>query len=298
VGLSPEKILKDVDISKIDDSVQLLTELGAAIDGKVTELGRFISTIPMGVRNGSFLYNWLNSGYPVFPGVVIACLIDGYQSPGYFYTPRKGRGFDYNEIVENFNEILSKYRGDTQIHTFLNLWNDFSKSYGKDIYNIIKDGEVRGVNMSRFKKWGNDNMVNQKKFVSLINHINRTYYLVRNSKYISVEIMGPKRIGIFDPTSMANIATSLLVKSYTSNLLTNMYGYMYSNCSLKTHVLNTQSVLSNMESGDYQKNIYAISTIQIKDKIVVSMSIPTQTLQSSYKQEEEAYDEIRELSLI
>lgn len=296
-GLDPKKILRGVGASKIQESIDLLTELEAIKrpigsndfkDSTVTELGHFIPTVPMGVRNGAFLYHWLNQGRPMYAGVVIASIIEGYQSPGYFYIPRRKQGelvMDYADRMDDFNEQIRPHKGSTQIHTYLNLWDSFCRKYPRDHYNIIREGTLRGRNLSLFRRWGSDNSVNQKKFLELLYSVHRIYSSVRDNRYLRRSSLGSLRVSYFDPTEMADQAVNLLSHTYSSHVLKRSYGYAYLDGRYRSHLLETRNNLSRMEEGDYPNKIYAISTVQIKGKVLVSLAVPA--IEEKKKQEPE-----------
>lgn len=273
-GLDPKKDLKGVNPSKVQDSINLLTELGAIVDGTVTDLGNFLPTIPLGVRNGALLYHWIKSGYPIFPGMVAVAILDAYQSPGYFYVPKRGQNEDpisYSERLSDFFDLkVGPYKGQTQLHTYLKLWNDFSRLVGRDLFYIIKTGDVFGHNRALFRDWGNANSVNQKKFRELLVVLRQLYNNVDR-----IQSTASKRVGTFNPLQVAENIIELLPKCYGGNLISLTYGHNYLHMKTRTtHILETRSVFSELEEGDNPKHLLAISTVQIRNKTIVSLALP------------------------
>ncbi len=54
---------------------------------QTTELGNFVPQFPISLHNGTFLYHWLQRGYPPIVGVRVACLIDCWGP--YYWKPAK-----------------------------------------------------------------------------------------------------------------------------------------------------------------------------------------------------------------
>jgi HrpA-like RNA helicase len=273
-GLNPETTLRGINKYKVRDSIKLLTELEGISDGKVTDLGHFLPTVPLGVRNGAFLYHWVQRGYPIFPGIVVAAILDGYQSPGYFYIPRKDANEDSNVYQERLLDFIydkiEPFKGETQLHTFLNLWDNFAHFFKRDLYKIVQGGNFYGQNRMMFNKWGNKYSVNQKKFKELLTIIRQIY-----SNVGPIKGTGNKKIGLFNVRNASATALEIIPLCYSGNLIKLEYGHTYTHVSSHTsHILETRNVFSQMEEGDYPREIFAISTVQVRNKIIVSLALP------------------------
>ena len=273
-GLDPVFSIRGVKVGKIKDSIELLTELGAIEDGKVTDLGHFLPSVPLGVRNGAFLYHWVKEEYPVFPGMVVAAILDGYQSPGYFYIPRRGAKeeiLEYSQRLNDFFEdVIKPFFGRTQLHTFLNLWDSFARVMNGELINIIKYGDFNAYQWTLFRPWAEKHSVNQKKFRELILILRQIYNNVSR-----INSTANKNIGFFNPFNVGDKALSLIGLSYSGQLLVKNFGDIYFHKKMNVrHVLGTMHVFSDMESGDTPNLIYAISTVQTGKNILVSLALP------------------------
>lgn len=179
--LSPRDVLK-ISISRYEQARRLLIEFGM-IENRadryfVTNIGRFVSSIPLGVQNAFMVY----LGYQRFQDVfrqrpadvaaerivlrsvlATASMIESY-GPSYFYIPRKNRNESITEYVArkdaHIEEYHEKFRGQTDIHTFVNLfWEmmseiDIARKY---------DRSTRNKFSNYIRDWARDNSMNNKK---------------------------------------------------------------------------------------------------------------------------------------
>jgi HrpA-like RNA helicase len=275
-GLNPETSLRGITKDKVRDSMKLLSELDAINDDKVTDLGHFLQTVPFSVRNGAFIYHWTQRGYPIFPGIVIAAILDNYQAPGYFSFPKRRKNQDDNIFKERlgyfFREKIGHFKGHTQLHTFLNLWDSFARVFRRDLYKIVQSGEFHGTNRALFHKWATMYSVHQRKFNDLLNNIREIYTNVGD---IHIGGTGNKKIGLFNTRNASTSALEIIPLCYSGNLIKLEYGHTYKhNSSQIPHVLASLGVFSDMENGDYPEKVFAIGTLQVKNKITVSLSLP------------------------
>lgn len=187
VGLDPLTVLPNIPGSRLQETLTLLRQLNmitesrpvagpnatyaeratiANMPGKtvVTEIGRFAPSFPLGVRNSAILWNWIKQGIPLFPGIVVVSLIDSY-GPGYLWYPRREENqstSEYNAILdEHRSRYFSKFIGDSDPATFVNIWNDLMKGVG---------GYDR-LNSSNLLSWSTTNSINHKKIREAVNII-------------------------------------------------------------------------------------------------------------------------------
>ena len=78
--------------SSLKTSIQTLTFLGMIEKenekvGKVTDMGIFATRFPLSVKGSATLWKWIDADYPIFPGIVITCLIDCFDNQSYFFYP-------------------------------------------------------------------------------------------------------------------------------------------------------------------------------------------------------------------
>jgi HrpA-like RNA helicase len=187
-GLNPLEVLK-ISVDRYEQAQKLLVDIGMIEnkDGKyfVTEIGRFVSSISMGVQNAYMVY----LGFKRFqkaslerPGdlaveriilrtvIAVASMIESY-GPSYFYIPRKGRNESQIEYVarkdDHIEQYHEKFRGQTDIHSFVNIFWEMMT----DI-NLAKKYD-RGSRKNGFtnyvKEWSVANSMNNKKIKEYLN---------------------------------------------------------------------------------------------------------------------------------
>lgn len=278
-NLNPIELIHDIDPKKIENSIELLTELEAVSNFGVTDLGHFLPSVPLGVRNGAFLYRWIQAGYPTFPGTVVASLIDVYSTPGYFYLPQRNRNennYEYSDrLVKHFKEHISQYMGKNILNTYLNLWVDFAKVMSRDLFNIIKYGTFNSKQYSRFKDFAEGSSLNIRKWkdlLSIIRQVNNTiYHLPKDNA------KGKREIGNFDPDNVTEKAMEILTQIYRSQRLHKNFGNKYIHeKTMIMHTLDTRNPISEMETGNTPEYIICIDSVEIKGKHFVGFALPYQ----------------------
>lgn len=282
-NLNPIDVIKGIDISKVRSSITTLNKLGMIEQKQVTEMGRFSTRVPLNVNNASMLYRWIESGSALFPGVVVSGIIDSY-GPSYFYIPRRERdqnASQYRSFITTYAaEVSEPHLGHTEVHTYINLWNDFAIELGKDIIEVIKHGRVPFKLVGKTKEWSNLNRVNWKKFSELILIISQTYngcvrYL-RDTKLENVTT-----IGLFDADKSMEKMGPLLAKSYPSSKVKNIGGSTYQNTSSgEVFSYDTRVPLSAMDREKFPPpELLTLNTFQFIDhsgraKDIISLAIP------------------------
>lgn len=126
-GVSPETVVPEVagDVRLLIRSGMFRKEEG------VTAMGRFITHFPLSPRNSAFLCHWIANNYPIFPGLVVAVLVD--CGPNYCWVPRKRN----SESPEQYAHTLREYKethfgkivGTSDVETDLNLWNSLTTHF-------------------------------------------------------------------------------------------------------------------------------------------------------------------------
>ena len=283
-GLDPVKVLGDEgDVTigfilerKVHRSLQILGELGAISDGHVTDLGAFIPTVPLGVYNGAFLFEWLKSEYAAFPGLVVACLIDVHSNPGYFFIPKRERGenkISFIERISKFMELcVGPFIGKTQLETYLNLWRDFSVTMGaQHLPDIIQKGPQNRVQYTLLRDWMNTVGLNHKKWRELLVIIRQTYHTIKTSKLGN----GSKNIGLFNPNNVHGKALVILQNVYRTKVLCKARGNTYTHITTGLrYVLDTRNPISTMESENNTVFIIALDSVEIRGTNFISFAIP------------------------
>lgn len=74
------KSLSEAQGKKLNITLKKLTVLGAIIECggyyRVTDLGRFLSVTSLNIKSRIFIKKWLDTGYPVYPAIVLAVMIE------------------------------------------------------------------------------------------------------------------------------------------------------------------------------------------------------------------------------
>ena len=208
VGLTPELVLKGIDIQRITGAVQLLMKLGMVVNSNggvtVTDSGHFAPNFPLSVRNAAFLWQWIQAKYPVFPGIVTAALIDCY-GPSYFWIPRRKP----TESVEEYNLMIKQYKaknfakyvGYNDLETSLNMWNDLAATIGG----------IRGSQRAIIG-WSRDNSINNKKIRELL-------MIVEQSVNAAVRFGYNVEIGPFTTQGVVTATRPILLSVYSDMTL-------------------------------------------------------------------------------
>lgn len=208
VGLSPEVVLRGVDSQRISNAIYLLTRLGMVTSTNagitVTDSGHFAPNFPLSVRNAALLWQWIQTGYPVFPGVVAASLIDCY-GPSYFWVPRRQSGQsieEYNITVKEYKQkTFAKYIGYNDLETSLNMWNDLAATIGG----------IRG-SQKVLSTWSRNNSINNKKIRELLLIVEQS---VKSANRLGYEV----QVGPFTTQGVMTAARPLLLSVYSDMTL-------------------------------------------------------------------------------
>jgi len=143
---------------------------------------------------------------PVFEGIVIASIIDRFDS-SYFKFPPKSRNYtpsQYNKILaDHKKKYFDKYVGYNDLDTFLNMWNDYM-DHSDDV-----------------DTWYNENSINYDKILILILTINDVSTIL--SSYFDIEITK------FDSIEAVKIARPILASIYSDLTYIDPYKKLYFN---------------------------------------------------------------------
>lgn len=211
-GLNPKNIMPNVDQFKLSETIVLLRQLNLVdINNKVIEGGNFVAELPLGVRNGVILWDWLNQGYPPFVGIVIVSLIDSWDPP-YFYLPRKGKDESQHvfnlRLQEHIDKYFHPYMGKSDIETMINMWHDLMNNIGG--YNI------KDIDMGDVKFWTAQHSINFKKIRELLNIIRQIINRI-NTNYKDKYTI---QIGPFTTDGAMKVFKPLAIKSYKDREMT------------------------------------------------------------------------------
>lgn len=253
IGLSPETTIKGIDIQRVIQATRLLTSLGMitkdASGITVTEMGHFAPRFHISVRNSAFLWKWIQGGYPIFPGIVTACLIDSY-GPSYFWVPRRNTDMsvqEYNLMVQaHKTKYFDKFIGSNDLETSLNMWNDFVSVIG-------------GIQPSakQISTWTRENSINNKKMRELI-------MIIQQSVNAAVNLGLDVQIGPFTTQGVMAAARPILLSVYSDTTFIQKSGVTYySPITKEEYRLDNRDSINKM-SLNPPKGIIALVTAEIK----------------------------------
>lgn len=243
-GVDPVTSIRGICPFRVENSIRLLKMLGMLEEknGKlnVTACGSFAPSVPLGVRNAAFLWNWIQAGNSLYPGVVIASMIDAHAT-GYLHIPRRRRDMNDDEYTVFCNDYIQKnfksWISETPLHVFLNMWLDLCDYMRRNHYRYI-------MNPSNFKiqYWCRDYSVQYKSIIELSNIISQTYRTVRNS------IKGANSdVYLFDPIEEIRVATPILRDMYRDNIM--RHDYMHHPKTGHSHLFDRRRHISKLETS-------------------------------------------------
>ena len=222
-GIDPIEAIININKSELLEHIKLLINLDmiCKIDKKYAILpcNIFSRTIPLNARNSAFVWKWMQMGYPIYPGIVIASLIDAYDG-GYFYIPRKQNlklSIDYDNFCTDYiNKTFKEWIDKTPMHSYLNMWKSFTNYLKHLHYNLIN--RSKDIN---YYRWSNMNHVNHSQLVDLVKIISETYEIIRNNlRNINADVY------IFNVNKMVKYATPILCDIYKDITLDIVQGNM------------------------------------------------------------------------
>lgn len=249
VGLNPEVVIQDLDKQRVSQAVKLLSRLGM-VDGQiVTEMGHFAPKFHISVRNAAFLWNWIQAGYPVFPGIVTAVLIDSY-GPSYFWIPRRKPDMsidEYNTMIAEYKrKHFSKYLGYNDLETSLNMWHDLMNTSG-------------GITTSHrtIIKWSRTNSINNKKIREVLNIIQQCVNAARREGY-------DVQIAPFTTQGVMTAARPLLLSVYSDTTFIHKRDIVYfSPITREEYRLDNRDSVNGLVENP-PKGVIALATAEIK----------------------------------
>jgi len=157
-GLNPFDILTIFPSSELENNYNMLIRLGI-IDatGTPTDISSFVQKIPLGLRNAVALYEWLQTGYPAYPGIVLLTMIDSFDSSLFVYPERNDESHaEYDlELLNHRKRHFNPFEGKSDVHTYSNIWN------------IMLDEIISESSFDSMKEWCLTNSINFEKILEV-----------------------------------------------------------------------------------------------------------------------------------
>jgi hypothetical protein len=230
VGLDPAKVFEGmVNEGNLRAAIAELELLEMYKDGEVTEIGKFAPRFPLSVRCSAFLYWWIKSDIdgiklPIFPGIVITCLINCFGE-GYYYYPRLDRKSGENasefnkrqslENIDSYEKYYRKYagrpsgdggpaeRGRTDLEVLIVMWHYLLVEFGgvSGDESFVRDRRI-------IKAFCAENWLNGKKISELFNCVSKV------KSALSRHLRKPIITTVFSPVDGVINATPILQRVY------------------------------------------------------------------------------------
>ena len=247
-----EKIMTDINLNVDAKSYDVFKDNSTIIDYRLIFIRSnefpLLSPTVM-TQNVPTEVQLVQAGYPAFPGIVVAALIDCY-GPSYFWIPRRKSDTsleEHNIMVKEYKaKHFSKYIGYNDLETSLNMWTDLMKTTG-------------GIHTPQrtIIKWSRDNSINNKKIRELlmiieqcINAANRQGYQVDVAPFTTQGVM--------------NAARPLLLSVYSDMTLIHRRDITYfSPITREDYRLDTRDAVNRLTENP-PKGIISLSTAEIK----------------------------------
>jgi hypothetical protein len=230
--LPPEEIIKH---KNIEEEITLITNSDILSSQKLS----LIKILPLSLRNSMFLSDWIIGGYSLYPGIVVASLIDCYF-PSYFWFPRKNKSRENFDtfINKRRSDFISKYGGYNDLETSLNLWMSF---FHKNIYS----------EQSVLQEWTYKNNLNHQKLNEVLKLVKKIINIL-TSQGLNIVV---ENFSIDDAVKLSKI---LLFPHYQDMLCIRISGNHYFNLKSKKYYFLDIKESINKFSTEYPEKILAI----------------------------------------
>lgn len=152
--LNPFVVLEDVySQSEIQFYVDLFMKHGLLdISGNLTKKANFIRGLPFGLRLSILFTDWINKYgmenlYPVLALVTMIDNYDGKTPYEFLINTQNKQVFDFEiEYIDHIEKYFDRFRGRSDIETYLNLWNFMINETNRDDISISEWGDLNYIN--------------------------------------------------------------------------------------------------------------------------------------------------------
>jgi hypothetical protein len=218
-------------------NLELLERLKVISNNSLTDCGDFIRSIPLDLRNSVFLWRWIKAGHSLYPGIVIACILNS-KNGGYFYIPRKKAETTPANYEDFCNEyIMTKFKNylsNNTLSTYLKMWNDFTKSLDNLYFQLIEN-----VNSINLNKWARDNSINHQQLFEAIELVSKIYNIVKkNIRNVD------KNVVIFDVEEVVKYALPILTDIFGDCKITIKDGIMNAKGSKIRYMFDSRMIVN------------------------------------------------------
>jgi hypothetical protein len=244
-GINPYQFFGGAYNNIITKNIDELKKIKVLVDanGKlsVDPAGDFLIKVHLNIKTAMFLWKWINQGHAIYPGVIIASIIEAYDT-SYFYFPHKEASesnYDYVlRCTAYIREKFNKWKGDTSLHTYMNMWCNLSLDIGKGLYRL-----VNGDSKYNVVKWCLNNSMNYKKITELLSVITETYRVSR-SEFRRTNI----NVEHFE-ASLLELALPILADIYKEDLIIGTwFGGFKHNLTGERYQFDNRRLISTIET--------------------------------------------------
>lgn len=217
VGLRPQDIFKgritDARLAKTIDKLRELEMLD--VSNKVTAKGDLAPDLTVSVEGAAILWEWMETGKPLFPAISAVSLIESY-GPSYFRYPSKNAenaASHASKVEETYDLHFEKYNTDSDLKSLLKFWNRFLE----DLQFCRPDDRAYRKWHRDVNKWCDENSIRRNKMRDCIRNVNLIINtLTRRGKRID--------LGCFTPEGCLEVLNPILRNVYKQKLMVQRNG--------------------------------------------------------------------------
>lgn len=166
---------------------------------ETTDLGNFVPQFPLALRNGTFLYHWIQQQLPATVGVRVACLIDCW-GPYYWKPARSADPETYAAAVAHHQ----RWAGMDDLSAALLLFDDIMATF----HNTLSP------NKNDLRRWCDRNYLNYKKVKELLHIMVQCSEQLRRMGYEAYNTRG-----LNDHTEITNNVLRVALPIFKDNVL-------------------------------------------------------------------------------
>ena len=170
--IDPKQVFENLS-DKIDRTIISLEENGMLKNGLITDAGSFANRVPLSLRGGHFLYQWLsNNKRSPFVGICVASTLDSYGPGSYYYIDTRAPETT-KTVVENFGKVQ-----------FVGYLKAITKGYS--------DFKSLSPTVSQVNSYSNTYSLNAKKMREVYRLIERLTSILTHTHTIKVGLIDPQ----------------------------------------------------------------------------------------------------------
>lgn len=232
-GLVPELTLKECDKREVSSAVNVVSKLAMVRGTQVTDIGHFANNFPLRVQNSAVVWHWIQKGHPIFPGLVVAVVIQCY-------------GPSYYRLHEYKYEKFSRIVGGDDLETALNLWEALTQNFRG----------IPSVTDPKLAQWTRACSYHHKKICEVLLTLEASMNALKSLGHTVV-------VGPFTVSNVVKAARPILKEVYADSVLTRQNKGWYRSDTSHTYRLDTREAVNTLcVTGPSE--IIAIATVEIR----------------------------------